>query len=180
MLKIHAIGAAVCVTLAAVGYFFGLQPLMHGPPAVVNLGDDIDFASQELEVASAQLAHRNSDLVEAQRLAAEQSIALSPASTLNARLVALSELAQTHDLSVTGTQVDPLDETGSFAFIPVKMGGEGTYADATRFIGDLRIKFPDMGMTTFSLLRDGLAGGAHFELELNWYVVPPQSAQVND
>lgn len=178
VLKTHAIGALVCLALLGAGYQFGLRPMMAQGESPTDWQARVDTAQAEaaLQEATVQRLGRELEL-SAMRLEA-RPMQLMQASAVNRRLSQLSDLAKQHGLVLASSQPGTEATLAYYAYVPITLGGQGGFAQVVAFLGALHEAFPDMGVHGFSMSRSPVGGG-RFDLILNWFVRPTQSAEVN-
>jgi Tfp pilus assembly protein PilO len=168
-----AAAATACAGAVAVGPHL----LAQAPTAQEQMAAIEERRKAATELA-ADLVNLNKRLEEL-HAESETAVHLIPVSTANARLLALTKLAESHGVTiaqVTSLASDTKDPRATV--IPIKLSGTATYSDATAFLSDLRKEFRDTSVTGFkiSAVPAATAPTATFAMDLAWYAAPAGGA----
>ncbi|MBL7140607.1 MAG: type 4a pilus biogenesis protein PilO [Planctomycetes bacterium] len=168
---IDALGAALCVALAAGVYLAGVEPLIHRQDVYAAqlkvLEAEQDRAGRLEQTLKTVQAH----LVKVQRDAAEGTLRLRPLATATLHVAEISQLA-----ADSGLQLDDIQTAaaipGEYAVaVPVRLSGTGTYTACTLFLARLRRALPETCVVSLTLADRGQqpASPAVFEMDLRWH-----------
>lgn len=173
LIKIYSAGGVVCVMLAASAYLLGIRPAMARNEVQASRQVELRAARQK---AAGLLIQRNN--VQNQLKAAEdalrnQTLALQPASMVNQRLAALTDMAtQECGLTIDEMRPGPPDAGTNSQLVPILMAGSGTYPKCAKFLHRLRKTFPDTAVRSFETTNNSASPDmptATFQFELIWH-----------
>ena len=106
-------------------------------------------------------------------------VELRPVEQLNKQVAAGSELVEEQNLHVT--RVDPGDAlvTPRYSLVPIRVAGQGTFADVVNFLHELHDVAKDTEVRAFAVHADPKASSdlVTFELSLGWYAVQGPSTR---
>lgn len=165
----HGIGAAVLVTLIAIGWSFRLSPAMSGAATVAGLqrqATERQFAvQQQSEQIAAQAATVARLRAELER--SEQSESTSK--SLNERIASLGRQAEGHALRLTRMDAAVADpRAGANASRrAIEIEGEGVFPGLTAFLAEVHDRSPDCVIERFSVQR-GQEGNVRFSVRVLW------------
>lgn len=174
--QIDLTGLAVCALLTAGAYFAAVAPAMDRRDADAASRVALADARDRVTGLSSSVRTTRTQLTDAQATLAKVEIPLQSATTINARLAALAELAVQCGLDVQHTQTGALSvaESKRFARLPIQLAGAGSYRACETFLHRLAQQFPDTGMKSFTLdgspATESSTTPVSFGCELIWYV----------
>ncbi len=101
------------------------------------------------------------------------TVELRPVDLLNHQVASVSGLLEAHGLQVT--KMDPGDPTATprFILVPIRIAGQGAFADVVSFLHDLHEQCKDTEVSAFAVHADTNASSDQvvFEFCLGWYSV---------
>jgi Tfp pilus assembly protein PilO len=191
ILRVDAIGMALCAALSTGAYFVGVEPVINIQARVEEQERLID---EQLRIAADSeqlLLQEQTKLAELKRRLNANNVQLAPPTDINRRLDRISRLLESHGLTMQtldpGTaHTDP--ELGKFVMVPIRLAGRGSFAGMTRFLHQLLSKeFPDVELRSLNFSAPTVGGPATefepdkaaFLLELRWYAAPAESTAVH-
>jgi Tfp pilus assembly protein PilO len=172
-LKIYVAGAIVCAALSTGAYLMGVRPAMARH-------EETETRQAELKAARQRAANlagtRNStlaQLADTNKALQNLPLRLEPVSTVNQRLLRLTDLATkecllTIDEMRSGAVVDGPD----YQAVPILIAGSGTYPACAKFLHRLRTVFPDTAVRSFETINNSAspdAPAATFQFDLVWH-----------
>lgn len=170
--QIYTVGGLVCAAATAIAWFALAAPtlgqlserrdrqaqLNESRHKAVNLAHDLADARKEMKVLSGQLA--------------SNAIELQPASQVNQRLAALTNLATQNGLSLNELRPGAPSETNRYQVLPIHLTGAGDYPSCAAFLHGLHDAYTDVGLSSLEALNSdssGATSGLNFQIELVWY-----------
>lgn len=175
LLRIDAIGCAVCAALAGLWYFAGVHPLSEARAARESARTLLcDRDAQIAELYASRSAFQKSLRDMQERLNTGQ-VQLQPPEQVNTRIDQLTQLAAACNLRVDQIKPESPTVLAKYTTIQIRLEGAGSWADAARFLHRLKEKHPDNGITGFELRGEPEASDKvpHFAFSLIWYAQPP-------
>jgi Tfp pilus assembly protein PilO len=166
---IHLGASLLCFTLLGAGWWLGLRPLMsesHEATAVVAAAQ---AAEREAEAATREFQRLADALADAEAKLEAQPIDLQDAGQINPLLADLAARSERHALEITRTNAGRAIALTHYDYVPIKLAGEGRYADFLALLTGLYEQRADLGVVDFSLARQP-TGGIAFEIQMAWYV----------
>jgi hypothetical protein len=175
LLKIDAVGCAVCAALAGLWYFAGVRPLSEARASresARTLLCERDAQIAELYTSRSAFQKSRRDMQE--RLDAGQ-VQLQRPDQINTRIDQLTQLAAACNLRIDQIKPEPPTVLAKYTTIQIKLDGAGSWADAARFLHQLKEKHPDNGITGFELRGEPEASDKVplFSFSLIWYAQGP-------
>lgn len=174
----HAAGALVCAVLLGVGYGFGVAPRIAPGQSPAERAEAIRDAQAEAMLQEAVVQRLEGELERSNNALNDRPVLLRPATEINRRLSALSDLVTSSGLVVTASQTGEISALSHYAFVPIEISGEGKLGDFIAMLGALHSRYPDLSVQSFDVLRVP-TGDGRFRLNLNWFVQPPQTAEAS-
>jgi Tfp pilus assembly protein PilO len=176
--KLDGAGGAILVGLSIAAWMLVVRPYN----AAVTTQQSLEAQLQTELAQAADLrqnvseARRAAELAEADAEASE--IRLLPASQLNSRVAALTNLAAEHKLQVDIiAPSEPVYRTHR-GEIPIRIEGKGSYPNVSAFLSTLHRQHKDTALRSMSLTSDPNGAASGYRVELIWAVAPPsQPAQ---
>ena len=168
------LGLAACAALGAGCYFMGIAPLDRAREAraalEVTLADRADQRQQLADSKRRQEAH----LLSLRQNIEQAAITLEPADNINTRLRALTELAGGHTLRLDEIRPGNPAPLEHYTGVPIRIAGQGRYADVARFLHAVHQEFRDVGITGLDLRGEPEATDKPptFAVHLLWYAEP--------
>jgi Tfp pilus assembly protein PilO len=171
--KIYLAGGFVCAALSAGAYVVGVRPAMARHEETEARRSELKAARHK---AAALAATRNStlaQLAETNKSLQNLPLRLEPVSSVNQRLLRLTDLATkecllTIDEMRSGAAVDGAD----YQTVPILIAGSGTYPACAKFLHRLRTVFPDTAVRSFDTTNNSAspdAPAATFQFDLVWH-----------
>lgn len=163
-------GACVCVFIAGAVYVLTARPWLREAHATERL------EAQSTQLEADVLEHRRvtamagAALAEIEARVAQESIELSPFSTLTERLTSIGSLATKNGLVIDALTPGRMEESGLSGRVPLTVRGTGNYAGFADFLDALQERDRTIALRGLSLARSGESGEARFELDLVWFV----------
>lgn len=170
VIPIHAGASLLCVGVLAVGWAFGISPLMSESHQATTVLDQAEQAEFEAKQAKGDVDQLVAELASVQAELDEQPVNLQSASQINPLLAQLANWSEQHRLSITRTSAGRREALVYYDYVPIDVAGEGGYADLLGFFRKLHIERGDLGLISFSVTRMP-TGGVSFEMGLAWYVL---------
>lgn len=167
---IHAVGGLVCAGLLAAAYWLGAEPLAESAVSEQELQDQVRDAEADLRMHTAELERLSGQARIVRTQIQDRPMELQPASSVNARLARLSELAAACQLDLGVTRVGEPQRSGEHRYIAVELGGMGSMAGVGQLLTALHRDLPDLSVQSMELTRDPAEGIARFNLKLVWFV----------
>lgn len=173
LIKIYAGGGVVCAALAAGAYLFGVRPAMARHEVQASRQFELRAARQKAAGLLGQRNNAQNQLIAADEALRNQTLRLQPASTVNQRLAALTEMA-TRECGLTIDEMRPgapADGADSQT-VPILIAGSGTYPNCAKFLHRLRKTFPDTAVRSFETTNNSASPdvpSATFQFELTWH-----------
>ncbi|MEL6497777.1 MAG: hypothetical protein AAF937_02210 [Planctomycetota bacterium] len=178
MLKspIDRAGIAVALAVSAIGYFGGIKPVVAHQTQRLVMERGILVKEQSLDALRKQVASKESEIIRLEARVAEFRTTFQASPRINERIGELAELAEIVGVSVGSIRPGEAVLTESVWHQSISIGGVGAAGDIARFLSQLRLTFPDMGMVSFSFGGQS-AESSSINAELVWFT---GSADQND
>lgn len=178
-INVHAVGATTCAALALAGWFLLLRPMANARNAYAGLIADLQSQRQTLDAQrAAELAGRSAAKVAGDSLAAHPLL-LQPATAVNTRLQAITELATARNLRIDTIEAGRPDAFERYAVIPIQLSGRCRFQDLAAFLADLRQQMPDIDLSSTDLSGRFTEGslGQSLIMKLRWHTALAEGAQ---
>jgi hypothetical protein len=183
--KAHASGSAVLAALAVAGWFVLVRPMTAARHAYGELAASMVADRDELERARQQEGAIRQAAEKAIASLAARPLMLEPATAVNTRLQAITDLA-----AATGVRVDTIeagrpDDFGKYAIILIQLTARGPYVRVQAFLQALHEKMPDVEVASMELSgrsSDGPGGGAGLGmmLKMRWHTAGSAGGETGD
>jgi hypothetical protein len=172
--KVHAIGGGVVTAVAVATWLVVLQPVAQARQTYGALVSRL--AGERAGLEAAREAEKNG------RMAAEAAAAslaahplvLEPATAVNQRLQAVSELAGAAGVRVDTIEAGRPDGFEKYGVLPVQLSGRGTFAGLRGFLEGLQTQMPDMEVAASEVsgryTEKGM--GQSVLIKLRWHTAP--------
>ena len=122
--------------------------------------------SARLAITAEQLRHQ----LDPAGAGAAPEVRLEPASALNGRLAALTDLAVAHALQLDAIEPGKEAPGPTHGTIDIRIAGRGGYRDLAAFVHDARARIPDTGFTDLTVTAPANpAEPALFTVRLVWH-----------
>lgn len=172
-LKTYAAGAFVCAALSAGAYLVGVRPAMARHEATETRQADLKAARQKAANLAGTRNSTLAQLAETNKAVQNLPLRLEPVSSVNQRLLRLTDLATkecllTIDEMRSGAAVDGAD----YQTVPILIAGSGTYPACAKFLHRLRTVFPDTAVRSFETTNNSASPdtpAATFQFDLVWH-----------
>lgn len=172
-LKIYFAGFVVCALLSTGAYFVGVRPAVARHEVQENRRAELKSARQKAANLAAARSQALADLAETNKALENLPLRLEPASSVNQRLLRLTDLATkecllTIDEMRSGAAIDGSD----YKTVPILIAGSGTYPACAKFLHQLRLVFPDTAVRSFETTNNSAspdAPAATFQFDLVWH-----------
>ena len=171
VMPIHLGGAVVCCLLLAVGWAFGYAPMMTQNHEALTLVEQADQAEIDEKQVKQELDQLANELDAVQASLDEQPVNLQSASKINPLLSQLAQWSELHQLSITRTSAGRPVALVYYDYMPIKIAGEGGFAELLAFFKRMNVDRGDLGLVSFNVNRMAGGSGVTFELDLAWYVL---------
>lgn len=175
---VHAAGVAVLVAVTLGLHFALVAPAHRERAARTARVQQAAQDAQDLKVledhthALERLSHSlESKLVD--------TVELRPVDHLNKQVAAVSELVEEQNLHVTRVDPGEAQVTPRYTLVPIRVAGQGTFADVVNFLHELHDVAKDTEVRAFAVRADPKASSdlVTFELCLGWYAVQGPSTR---
>ena len=171
VMPIHLGASLLCAGLLAVGWLFGLGPLMSENHQATTVQQQATQAEDKAKAVKAQLDQMAKELAGLQEKLDEQPIDLQSAKAINPLLAELAGWSEQHNLSITRTNAGRREALAYYDYVPIDLAGEGGYGDLLGFFTRLHKQRGDLGLIRFSVSRMPSGSSVRFEMGLAWYVL---------
>lgn len=177
LLRIDAVGTAVCVLASLVWYLTTGGPLLEQRCVTAGLHHELQTQQEKNSALQAAIATVKERLTSVQQELAVGTVQLDSAAHINRRIAGLTGFLSACELQVDNVQTDRIASGRQYDLVPITIVGRGACLQYVRFLHGLSTTFPDM-----SVVRVELAGNPaqsseseNFRLELFWYAAPSGS-----
>ena len=172
--RIDLLAVGVCLLLSAALYLTMIHPLARKQARHVTQSAELAAVQVQASDRAASLGRLQTELAETRTALDATPMRLQPASVINQRLAALTDLA--NEQAITLDQVQPGQKVAATRYdvVPIQLVGSGTYASVQTFLNKLHGQFGDTGVRSFRLTArergDDVVGA--FVIDLVWYTAP--------
>lgn len=176
--RVDAVGVGICVVLAGIVYYAGIDPLQRARAKQESLEASLLNRQQEADAKEQMLRDLRGQIEQIGREIADSPVKLMPWSQINERLAMLTDLAAVNDLRIDESKPGRVIPGARFDMVPIMLAGSGRYRDCTLFIHRLTDRMPDTGVISFALEAGSRSPDdsddveARFEFNLVWYAAP--------
>jgi hypothetical protein len=176
--KIDSIGALVLISLSALAYFAGVNPLLQRHAMVQNQRIELVAARDKSAEVQQMLTVLNRQLGVAQKSLAASPLRLQPVAGLNQRLALVTDLATRGGAGLDDLQPGKSTAGAQYDALPIHVAGTGTFPAFAGLLHRLRQDFPDTALSSLEISGNPQdeAGTAKFSVELLWYTEPSKPA----
>ncbi len=171
-LIIHASGVAAMAGVLVAGYMGVARPLVSREREVVLLRQQASQLKSEAGMLDAASDLWQARLDEWQAALKDVQITLQPVSRLNARLAAITSIAQETRLTLDRVEPGQPIEQGGKSRVHINLSGQGPTSGCSDLLERLHTQFPDMRIIGLSLNSSPGQESASFSIRLVWYAVP--------
>jgi Tfp pilus assembly protein PilO len=179
--QIDTAGALVALLLAAAAYWIQIAPEIQRHGDARTFAADLDTENTKRRQLESTLRNTGEQLKTIQQFIAQRKFNLEPSTRLNEQLASLGELATRFSLQLDG--IEPGAETPgpSYTTIPIRITGRGKYRDAVSFLGAIRTRTSDKGITAWEISSNASPNSpaVNFGLTLLWYAAPKSAVARN-
>jgi Tfp pilus assembly protein PilO len=179
--QVYAAGLVAAGVVTVLGYFIGFRPLLAQYAANDAARAELTSKREEVSRRGASLNMMKNRLTSIRADIASGNVQLQGVENLNHRLGLLTELA-----SKSGVKIDEIQPSATlpgnlYLTVPIRMSGKGGFPSCVVFLKAMRQTFPDIGVVTFRINRDGGTAepGVIFTLDLAWHASPFATASVH-
>jgi len=176
--RLDAAGAAILLTLGAGAYLLQIGPAWsHREQSIARAGELVAEQGQSRELERKVHALKE-QLDTHQRAVDKNELKLEPASELNRRLAALTELCAASGLQVDSIESGETRRLDRYATIAVRITGRGSYRTCATLLSHMHEQMPDVGVIGLDMSSVGLDAGnnrqatASFAFDLLWHTKP--------
>ncbi len=177
LLRIDAVGSAVCVLASLVWYLTTGGPLLEQRSVTAGLRHELQTQQEKNSALQAAIATVKERLTSVQQELAVGTVQLDSAAHINRRIAGLTGFLSDCELQVDNVQTDRIASGRQYDLVPITIVGRGACLQYVRFLHGLSTTFPDM-----SVIRVELTGNPaqpseseNFRLQLFWYAAPSGS-----
>ncbi len=174
LLRIDAVGTAVCVLASLIGYLTTGEPLLEQRSATAGLHRELQTQQERNAALRAAIATVKERLTLVRQELAAGRVRLDSATHINTRIAGLTGYLSDCELQVDDVQTDRVASGPQYELVPITIVGRGACRQCVRFLHGLCTTFPDM-----SVMRVELSGNPAqpsepetFRLALFWYAAP--------
>jgi len=170
--QIDAAGAALCVGMTLLAFYFGVRPLVQRRASFAQRQQELAQRRQNASNLSSSVFALERQL-RSVRQALAGCIKLESAGHVNKRIAELTEVLNECGLKVDDIYVGDTSREQRYDTIPIKLTGAGGYKNWAVFLNRLARQVPDMAVTSFKIADKpgGEIPGGQFSCELSWYAV---------
>lgn len=174
-LPIYVTAAVVCAVLTLATWAVGIAPAIREHRAGVARVAELSRQRHKAATVRAALsaAHREIDQIEAATHKSRPS--LDPATLVNTHMARITAAANECGLSVDELQPGKAADTPYYKVIELRIAGNGTYPQVTRFLHRVHEDFADTSVRSIEVTAgsgNALAAPASFRLGLIWFAAP--------
>lgn len=172
--SIDALGIAIGVVLSGMAFWLAIVPVMNQRSIQTARATELSNIKAELED---HRARQSGTQVAIDRLRSELArceVKLAATSSLNTRIMELSELATESGLEVVTIKGEDAKQANKRVYVPVKVIARGQYFAVARFLKDINVRFRDTAVDKFAAAAERSekeTGDAVVEIDLSWYAV---------
>ncbi len=172
--SIDALGIAIGVVLSGMAFWLAIVPVMNQRSIQTARATELSNIKAELED---HRARQSGTQVAIDRLRSELArceVKLAATSSLNTRIMELSELATESGLEVVTIKGEDAKQANKRVYVPVKVIARGQYFAVARFLKDINVRFRDTAVDKFAAAAERSekeSGDAVVEIDLSWYAV---------
>jgi|GEM_PF-2197477 len=171
VLPIHIGGLLLCASVLVCGWFLGLGPMLRESYQTSTLAAEADDAERELQVSREALDRKSDELDATIKELDLQPVNLESSVQINSLLSDLASWSDDNQLIVTRTHADRPVAMAYYDYVPIRIAGEGTYANILKFLAEIQHGRGDLQLVTFSVSRMTREAMLSFEFDLAWYVL---------
>jgi Tfp pilus assembly protein PilO len=172
--QIDVAGVVVALLFATAAYCIQIGPELQRHADASNQAAELDAENAKRRQLESSLRAAGEQLKSIHQFIAEHKINLEPSTRLNEQLGALGDLASRYALQIDG--IEPAAETPgpSYTTLPIRMFGHGRYRDVVSYLGAIRTRMPDKGITGWEMTGGASpnAPSVSFSVTLVWYAAP--------
>lgn len=170
MLKnpIDRAGILVALALTALGYFGGIRPVVANQTQLLIMERSILGKEQSLDALRSEVTIKDADVRSLEKQISEFRTTFDASPRINERIGELAELAEIIGISVGSIRPGEAMETDGVRHQSISIGADGPAGGIARFLSQLRVTFPDMGMMSFSFSGRS-AESSSITAELVWF-----------
>ncbi len=176
---VKSVGCGVCLIFTIGTYIVLIHPLWQHNNVHAQQKHQLSAYSVKLHERTNYLGQLQHRLDGVRRQLKAGTLQLQPASVINYRLAALTDLANEYHLNISTIRPEPAIHNQQYATVLIRLTASGDFPDCTRFLHALHAQFPDTGVSTFDLSGEPQTSGmpVRFEIDLEWYTTPTASTQ---
>ena len=174
-------GALAVAAVSALGYWIALRPVLMQRETQHAQATKLQSLRTAVEDGAKMKEKAEVTLAKLQRELAGCEVQLQAASTLNARLAELGELAARSGLVVQSMRGDDAKVSGQRVQVPIKMVARGSYPAIGAFFRTLATTYRDTAVERFSASADRSdkqGGDGAFWVDITWFAVSDGAGDV--
>jgi Tfp pilus assembly protein PilO len=172
-LKIYLAGGVVCAVLSIVAHVAGVRPALARHEAQQNRQAELKTARQKAVSLAGARNQALAQLADTNKALEELPLRLEPVSSVNQRLLRLTDLATKECLlTIDEMRSSPPVDGPDYQTVPILIAGSGTYPACAKFLHRLRTVFPDTAVRSFETTNNSAspdAPAATFQFDLVWH-----------
>ena len=170
--RLDACGACIALAMLSGAFWLGVRPMLHSWEDVNRLTGQVLGSRSQLEAVRSE--HR--DL---QRLigAAEGSLnalalELDSSDQLASRQEGIGSVLRKAGIKVDQLTVGAVQPGELLDVVPLRISGSGTSPKVAAAMHNLRVRYPDLAVTSFQITSSGKSGAQEvtFGFDLSWYI----------
>jgi Tfp pilus assembly protein PilO len=167
-------GVAACALLCVGWYMVGLSPLSDAKAARVALEAELGEHTEQQRKLLETKRRQEEQLLTLRERIEKAATTLEPASQINNRIRALTELAAPYGLRLDEVRPGDVAFLEHYTGVPIRIAGQGSYEQVARFLHGLHGKYKDVGITGMDLRGEPEAPDKPptFVVQLLWYATP--------
>ncbi len=161
-------GCAIAVAITAIGYAGGIRPVVAHQTQRIMMERDIASKQGDLEQLRGDVVEKEAVVQTLQRRVGDFRTSFEASPRLNERIGELAALAEVTGVAVGSIRPGEPTAGDGVRQQPVSISGQGAPGDIARFLSQLRVVFPDMGVRSFTVSGQS-AETSLIAAELVWF-----------
>lgn len=171
--SIDSAGVVVCIVLTAAAGWLGARPIWQRHTDFLQQELSLQSCRQENSRAGVALSATRARLQRVNHDLSQIPLHLQPATRLNNRLAAVTDLAARSKLKIEDIQPGVATRGRRYDHLDIRLAGEGKYSSCETFLHQLKQAMPDIGIQSLHLsAQSNSADQATFAITLQWFAAP--------
>ena len=170
------IGVAVLAGITLAFIFGMVAPLAMRERQAAARAEAATRQEQRANAVNASIREATVALDQVRTKLADAPLQLRTISALNERVASLVTIASDCGLVVQDVRPGDVGKTRKFASVPIRLAGQGSYPNVTRFLQRLHADLPDVGVGNLKMTGapEDAAIAARYELDVRWIALPQE------